>query len=288
MSNYHLLIADPSYSSWSLRGWLAFTCFGIDVKTSITRLYDSAFQQDLKAFAPAKTVPVVRVKDGTLFTDSLSIIEELASRHPEAGLLPEKGPERARARNLMAEMHSGFMALRGDCPMNSRVAYLPKSERDEVIQDLRRLELLWQTRTDENGWLCGAYSAADVMFAPVAARIAGYGLDVNDNAKAYVKKHLHHLPFRQFRALGLTFAAQDFYYRDWPTTKWPGPQPLPAKATIRTDAVNDTCPYSGLPTTHYLALDDKVYGFCNERCRDKTVNDAEAFPEFMALVAKHR
>ena len=65
----------------------------------------------------------------------------------------------------------------------------------------------------------------------------------------------------------------------------PGPAPLPARATERTDSVNDTCPYSGQPVQDFLEFNGKVYGFCNPRCRDKTVLDPEAWPAFMALVA---
>ena len=84
MSDYTLLIGDPSYSSWSLRGWLAFQMANIPAKIQITRFYEPGFFEDLKPFHPAKTVPVVLCSDGSVWTDSLAIIEELATRHPQA------------------------------------------------------------------------------------------------------------------------------------------------------------------------------------------------------------
>lgn len=285
MTQYDLLIGDPSYSSWSLRGWLAFSAFGILTNSKITRFYEPGFQEDLAPFAPAKTVPVVRAADQSLWTDSLTIIEELASRHPEAGLLPADPVKRALARSLMAEMHSSFSALRTECPMNTRLAYEDVPISDALAADLARIDALWAVTEDSAGpWLCGDYSAADAFYAPVAARIAGYSLPVSETSKKYVEAHLTHLPFRQFRALGLTFPAQETYKRDYAVKAWPGPQPLVATASSHTNAVNETCPYSGKAVTDFLEMDGKVYGFCNARCRDKTVNDPAAWPAFMALV----
>lgn len=287
MTSYKLLIADPSYSSWSLRGWLCFAAFNLPVSVQVTRLYEPQFTTDLTAFSPrARTVPTAIASDGAEMTDSLTIAEELAQRHPEAGLLPAFPKERALARSLMAEMHGGFHTLRGDCPMNTRNAYANSPVSDALLRDLQRMEGLWQPR--KSPWLVGeSYSAADAFFAPVAARIAGYNLPVSPDARAYVEAHLHHLPFRQFRAWGQTFAAQDSYRRDYPLTDWPGPAPLAARAADAdaADSVNKSCPYSRRPVTDFLEFSGNIYGFCNPRCRDKTVLDPAAWPAFMALVA---
>lgn len=287
MTSYNLLIADPSYSSWSLRGWLCFAAFNIPVSVRVTRLYELQFSTDLHAFSRlARTVPTATASDGAEMTDSLSIAEEVAQRHPEAGLLPAAPQERALARSLMAEMHSSFHTLRGDCPMNTRTAYAKSPVSDALLSDLHRLETLWQGR--KTPWLFGeSYSVADAFFAPVAARIAGYNLPVSPDAKAYVEAHLHHLPFRQFRAWGQTFAAQDSYRRDYPLTDWPGPAPLAARAANAnaSDSINKSCPYSGRPVTDFLEFSGNIYGCCNPQCRDKTVLDPAAWPAFMALVA---
>ena len=287
MTSYHLLIGDPSYSSWSLRGWLAFKAFDIPVHVEVTRFYQPGFAQDLKPFAPARTVPVVKASDGSLWADSLTIIEELASRHPDASLLPSDPVARAKARSLIAEMHSSFGALRSLCPMNTRTAYETTPITDDLQKDLERLELLWSiTNQTDSPWLFDSYSAADAFYAPVAARIACYNLPVSKQAYAYVSAHLTHLPFRQFRAIGLTYAPQDFHKRDYPVTDWPAPAPLAAKACQAKpqDSLNQICPYSGKEVAYFLEISGKIFGFCNERCRDKTVNDPEAWPQFMTLL----
>jgi glutathione S-transferase len=285
---YDLAIGDRGYSSWSLRGWLLFDAFGIPVKTLTARLYTEEFTALLKDFFPSKTVPTMRTPDGVVVPETLAIAEELASRHPDAGIWPANPKTRAIARVLAAEMHAGFTALRSHCPMNLRVSYTDCAPPNAVLADLDRLQVIWGWAKRETGaagpWLCGDYSAADAFFAPVAARIAGYNLAVGAEAAAYVAAHLAHPSFRRWRAMGLVDGAdQPHYRRDYPRRAWPGPKVLPAKAVASGPSVNADCPYSGKPVTDYMELGSKVWGFCNPFCRDKTVADPEAWPKFMAI-----
>jgi glutathione S-transferase len=197
------------------------------------------------------------------------------------------------ARVLAAEMHAGFTALRSHCPMNLRVSYTDCAPTEAVLADLERLETLWawaraETRT-AGPWLCGAYSAADVFYAPVATRIATYNLPVGAEAQAYVAAHLAHPSFRRWRAMGMVDGPdQAFYRRDYPRRPWPGPAPLPARAVDTGPSVNADCPYSGKPVTHFLETEGRILGFCNAFCRDKTVADPEAWPQMSALLAAGR
>ena len=285
---YDLVIGDRGYSSWSLRGWLLFDAFGIPVKLHSARLYTDELATVLRDFFPARTAPTMRTPEGSVVPETIAIAEELATGHPDAGIWPADPHARATARVLAAEMHAGFTALRGHCPMNLRVSYTDCQPPAEVLTDLRRLETLWtwarDTTKSTTPWLCGAYSAADAFFAPVASRIATYNLAVSAAAMVYVNAHLSHPSFRRWRAMGLVDGAdQDFYRRDYPRRDWPGPVRLPARAVTGTDSENQTCPYSGKPVTHALELYGRRFGFCNAFCRDKTVADPEAWPKFMAL-----
>lgn len=203
---YDLLIGDRSYSSWSLRGWLLFAAFDIPVRVTMNEMYRDSFQDTLRAWAPARTVPVARAADGALWSDSLAIAEGLAERHPGAGHWPRSPRARALARSLTAEMHSGFTALRSACPMNLRVRWAGFTPDAAIRADLARLETLWAMARDTaettGPWLFGAYSAADAFYAPVAMRIAGYDLPVGAPARAYVDAHLAHAPLRAWRAAG--------------------------------------------------------------------------------------
>lgn len=288
MSTYILAIGNRSYSSWSLRGWLMLDAFGLSAQSRLYQLYSSemeAFRQD---FAPARSLPTLKIEGEGLVLESLAIAEELASRHPEAGHWPKAPAARAAARSAAAEMHAGFTALRSHCPMNLRVSYQDCAPTEAVLADLQRLEALWAFVRAQSGgegpWLCGAYSAVDAFFAPVAARIAGYNLPVAAENAAYVAAHLAHPSFRRWRAMGLAEGAGlEQYIRPYPTRPWPGPAPLAAKAVAGREAENAACPYSGRPVEHVLELDGRRIGFCHAFCRDKTVADPEAWPAFMAL-----
>lgn len=283
---YDLVIGDRAYSSWSLRGWLLFDAFGIPVKTHLARLYSDELPNMLRDYAPAKTAPTMRTPDGVVVPETIAIAEELASRHPQAGIWPQDPKARAVARVVAAEMHAGFGALRNHCPMNLRVSYSDCAPPVEVLTDLARLETVWAWAKAQTGgaWLAGEYSAADAFYAPVAARIAGYNLPVSPQAMAYVQAHLAHPSFRRWRAMAQVDGAdQDFYRRPWPQRPWPGPTLLTARAVDGTQAENTACPYSGKPVTHVLEMNGRRFGFCNAFCRDKTVADPEAWPAFMAL-----
>ena len=288
--SYDLILGDYAYSSWSLRGWLLFERFGIARTTQMVSFKAGGVPEQMPDWAPAKTVPAMRTPEGAVVGDSLAMAEELASRHPDLGLWPEDPRARAIARALTAEMHSGFGALRTDCPMNVRLAYQGVEPRAEVEADLRRLELIWDHARaacqPKGPWLCGDYSIADAFYAPVAARIAGYGLQVSPSAQAYVAAHLADPAFRRWRAMGLVHGPNlDRYAMPHVPTGWPGPAPLPARALDSGTPENSAGPYSGKPPTHMMETQGRIFGFCNPFCRDKTVADPEAWPAFMTLLS---
>ena len=97
---YDLAIGDRAYSSWSLRGWLLFDAFDIPFKTHSARLYTNELAQLLTGYFPGKTAPTMRTPDGVIVPETIAIAEELASRHPEAGLWPTEPRLRATARVL--------------------------------------------------------------------------------------------------------------------------------------------------------------------------------------------
>lgn len=285
--SYRLFIGDCAYSSWSLRGWLLLHRFGIPFDASLVDFTKDVAEQ-LAGVAPARTVPTLVTPEGAIVWDSLAIAEEVASRHPDAGIWPADPLARATARTLAAEMHAGFGALRSECPMATRIAYEGCEASDAVRSDLARVETIWAharaALRPEGPWLCGEYSAADAFFAPVAARIATYGLPVGPEARAYVDAHLADPAFRRFRAMGLVRGADlARYAKDYPRRPWPSPAPRLAHPADG-PSVNDACPYSGKPVTHFLEMEGRVWGFCNAFCRDKTLADPEAWPAFMALV----
>lgn len=287
---YTLAIGDRTYSSWSLRGWLLFTGFDVPFKEQRAQMLTPGFAEMLKDFGTATTVPALMVDDSYAVTDSLAIVETLAELEPDAGHYPTDPADRALARNLVAEMHSGFTGLRGACPMNVAHAWGGYEPSDAVLADLKRLEHLWAVARApgrDGPWLFGAYTAADAFFAPVAARIAGYGLPVGEAAQAYVAAHLTHGPFRRWRAMGIAQnRVMERYILPFEKLRWPGPDLIPAGPVTGEQPINTHCPYSGEPVRDdsLARINGKVIGYCNPFCRDKSVADPEAWPQTMALL----
>jgi glutathione S-transferase len=159
--------------------------------------------------------------------DTLAIAETLAERHPEARLWPADPAARGLARSLVAEMHSGFDALRDACPMNLRRAYAGFAPDQAVKDDLARIEALWriarESRTGDGPWLFGEPSLAEAFCAPVAARVATYDPPVGPDAAAYVAAQLADPAFVAWRAAGLGEPPQPRHDLDLPERPWPGP-----------------------------------------------------------------
>ena len=181
-----LVIGTKRYSSWSLRPWLALKVADIPFDEVEIALRQPETKAEILKHSPSGKVPLL--KDGDLAVwDSLAICEYLAERTPS--LWPQDSMARAVARSVSAEMHSGFMPLRRDCPMDV-LAEIPMAEiPDEVTTELIRLYALWtdcRARFGAGGdFLFGPFTIADAMFAPVVTRILTYRLPVSGVCKAY-------------------------------------------------------------------------------------------------------
>lgn len=197
-NGYALVIGDKSFSSWSLRPWLAMKHCGIPFAEERIRLRQPDSKAEILRHTPAGKVPALKTKTGLVW-ESLAILEYLAERHPEHRLWPQDGEARAVARSIAAEMHAGFAALRHEMSMDllGRLPSPPMSTGLEA--DIRRIAAIWkQTRArfGKGGpFLFGAFSNADAMYAPVATRFRTYGVDLasfgdNGTAAAYAAQIL--------------------------------------------------------------------------------------------------
>jgi len=200
-TNYTLVIGDKNYSSWSLRPWIALKACGIPFAEERVRLRQPDSKVEILRNSPSGKIPALKTKSGIVW-DSLAILEYLAERHPEHRLWPESVEERAAARSISAEMHSGFIALRNDMPMDllARVAFPWVSE--ALDADIRRIVAIWKDARARFGhggpFLLGAFTNADAMFAPVATRFRTYGVDLarfgDDGAAAAYAEALLAMP----------------------------------------------------------------------------------------------
>lgn len=200
-----LVIGNKNYSSWSLRPWLLLRHFGVDFDEVRLALDSPAFTSEVLRHSPTGKVPALR--DGALqLWDSLAICEYANERWLGGRGWPADPAQRALARAAAAEMHSGFTALRTQLPMNSRRQ--PDAYRwDAAAQaDINRIRALWSELRRDHGrggaFLFGDFGIVDAMYAPVAIRFDGYGVDVEGEAGAYMQALLAVPALREWRQAG--------------------------------------------------------------------------------------
>jgi len=193
-----LYIGNKNYSSWSMRPWVLLRQADIAFEEIVVRFdsFDegSEFRRQISTVSPVGKVPVLD-DDGLKVWDTLAIAEYLAERFPEKNLWPQGVQARARARSVCAEMHSGFAALRGACPMNieadlAGIGALVWRDKPAVRADVARLVAMWRELLagHEGAMLFGDFCIADAFFAPVCMRLKGYALPVPEDIAAYIAR----------------------------------------------------------------------------------------------------
>jgi glutathione S-transferase len=178
-----LVIGNKNYSSWSLRPWIAMKVLGIPFQEKRIPLYGPGAKEQILLESPAGKVPVL-VSQKLRIWDSLAILEHLAESHP--ALWPSDPAERAMARSIAAEMHSGFPNLRNHMSMNIRKRYPGKGRTPEVLSEISRINSIWNEA--KGPFLFGSFGAADAMYAPVALRLRTY--EVAPDNRAYYEAML--------------------------------------------------------------------------------------------------
>ena len=200
MTELHLILGNKNYSSWSVRAWLAMREAAIPFRETTIWLDTATARDDKLAHSPAGRVPILRHGELTVW-DSLAICEYVAESFPDRGIWPTERTDRARARSLCAEMHSGFAGLRTFFPMNCRRT-TPRSSPlpDAVRDDLTRLEAIFAAATGP--FLVGDHCLADVFFAPIVSRLASYGVQLdNPRARSYAEAVAARTAYREWHAI---------------------------------------------------------------------------------------
>jgi glutathione S-transferase len=185
-----LVIGNKNYSSWSLRPWVLMRELNVPFREHVVPFGGAQNPEAFRGFSPTGKVPALVDGDITVW-DSLAIIEYVGERF--AGVWPAEAKARAWARSASAEMHSGFQALRGACPMNCGIRVTLKSIEAPLTRDVARLEELWADGIGRFGgpFLTGThFCAVDAFFAPVAFRLQTYEPPLNIGAKRYASSLL--------------------------------------------------------------------------------------------------
>ncbi len=200
-----LIIGNKNYSSWSLRGWLACKQSGLHFEELTVPLYGEDWDERKRKrddIAPSSgKVPILWDGEAVVW-DSLAIIEYLADKVGRDRFWPKADDARAMARSMVAEMHSSYLALRRECPMNIRAHVQGFEPGDAAKADIVRILQLWaeaRARFGKGGpFLFGTFCAADIIYAPVVSRFLTYGIEPPGFAHAYMQAIWEHEWMREW------------------------------------------------------------------------------------------
>ena len=183
-----LYIGDRDISSWSLRPFMALRHAGIAFDTTAIRLRQHDTKARILKVSPNGKVPCF-VDHGFVLPDSLAICEYAADLAPQAKLWPDDILDRAAARAISCEMHSGFAPMRQAMSMDITATLPPVAGTNpDVDADVARVIKIWTTALDAHTgpYLFGHFTIADAMYAPVVSRFRTYGVNPGGKAQTYM------------------------------------------------------------------------------------------------------
>jgi glutathione S-transferase len=188
MSQRILLLGNKNYSSWSLRAWFFLRVHQVPFQEERVALFTDDWRRRISDLSPSGKVPVLREGDVRVW-DSLAICEHVSERDGLPGW-PSDWRARAVARSIVAEMHSGFAALRQQLPMNCRAEGRRIDPDEAASRDIQRIQTIWRECRErfagaEGPWLFGDFTIADTFYAPVASRFRTYGVALDPTSAAY-------------------------------------------------------------------------------------------------------
>jgi glutathione S-transferase len=187
-----LIIGNKNYSSWSLRPWLLLKHFAVEFEEVKIALFTEGYQAELAKYSPTLRVPVLVDGDSKIW-DSLAIAEYVSEKYLQGSALPADIEERALCRAYCSEMHSGFMAIRSEMPMNCRALKRLKISQAAKAECERIDQLFVEARTRFSGrgeYLFGDFTLADCMFAPIVMRFTTYSVELSQISQNYMNTML--------------------------------------------------------------------------------------------------
>ena len=205
-----LVIGNKCHSSWSLRPWILMKQFDIPFQEVLVPFADPIdspeWKREIGKYSPAGKVPALVDGDVAVW-ESLAIMEYLAETHPDLAIWPRDRAARAMARSIASEMHAGFSAIRGACPMNLGKRFPKKDRGAGVAKDAARVAEIWRVARERFGsggpFLFGGFSAADAMYAPMVTRFETYSLPADPVVRAYMDAVMGTAAFQEWRKAAL-------------------------------------------------------------------------------------
>ncbi len=183
-----LIIGNKNYSSWSLRPWILLKETGIAFEEQRIPLHTETTRSTVLQLSPAGKVPIY-IDNGLTIWDSLAICEYINDKYPDKHCWPTDMQDRARARAISNEMHSGFPTIRNTLFMSCRTRIVYTNISPKLEEELERVRQIWRdcrSRNPDGPFLFGRFTIADAMYAPMVCRFLAYGIKVGAAEQAYM------------------------------------------------------------------------------------------------------
>ena len=182
-----LVIGNKNYSTWSLRPWMLLRGSNLEFHEKLVSLKAKGLSERLGQFSSTARVPVLIDGEQAIW-DSLAICEYVNEQYLNGQGWPGDVRDRATARAIVSEMHSGFNALRNELPMNIRASRMVDLS-DAVKKDIQRVDDIFSNyaQVDVSGdlRLFGKFGIADSFYTPVVMRFKTYQIPLSAKAQSY-------------------------------------------------------------------------------------------------------
>lgn len=173
-------------STWSLRVWICLQIVNVKATDVVIDLTEADYKVKTLQHSPTGLVPAFI--DGNIeIHDSLAITEYL-NESSQGALYPDSVKQRAFARSLCAEMHSGFMGLRQQFPFTLKAVSNNSPLSDQVKQEIARIESIFESA--ELPYMFEFAGAVDAFYAILAFRLKSYGINLKSKAGEYQRSLL--------------------------------------------------------------------------------------------------
>ena len=154
-------------STWSLRAWICSQIAQLTIEVNVIDLTNSDFKSEILKHSVTGLVP--SLSEGTIVIHDSLAISEYFNECSEGALYPEEMSERALARSLCSELHSGFMALRSQCPFSLEQVEPLLTFNNNIQVELSRIETIFESA--QLPFMFSSAGAVDAFYSILAFRL---------------------------------------------------------------------------------------------------------------------
>ena len=174
-------------STWSLRVCICCQLAELNVEINVIDLTHSEYKSEIFKYSVTGLVP--SLNEGTfVIHDSLAIAEYI-NECSEGALYPSSNCERALARSLCSELHSGFMSLRSQCPFSLEHVTPLLTFDNNIEHELTRIKDIFGSA--HLPFMFNSAGVVDAFYSILAFRLKSYGIKFQGKAGEYQESLLN-------------------------------------------------------------------------------------------------